>query len=214
MHAPVAVTPPRDDAHVAAAHQRNRSLRIRREVTRKGDRRSLVSTVSLTEQLRLTRESRRSTPVLVAQDLLEATARLERQFRRALRDTPYDDLDVARMLLLLGRRRGRLRPSDIADLLAVSRSTATRLVDRADAAGLVDRTYPDLDRRITWCSLTPAGEAARADIERLLDRAARAVLGPNVAPLAAPLAALRNAWRPRPRGFGLRSTLERPKLSA
>jgi DNA-binding MarR family transcriptional regulator len=135
---------------------------------------------------------------------METAAHLERAFRRALQDTPVDDLDVARMLVLLGRRRTALRPSDIAELLAVSRSTATRIVDRADAAGYVDRIYPILDRRAVWCRLTARGEAARQQVEHALDRPARRVLGADANTLGTALTRVVARWQRRPSGSGWR----------
>jgi DNA-binding MarR family transcriptional regulator len=51
----------------------------------------------------------------------------------------------------------RLRMSELADLLALSRSGATRLVDRLEAAGLVERVTCESDRRGQWAQLTDAG---------------------------------------------------------
>jgi DNA-binding MarR family transcriptional regulator len=47
--------------------------------------------------------------------------------------------------------------SDLADRLLLSRSGATRLVDRLVAQGLVERVMCDVDRRGQWASLTDAG---------------------------------------------------------
>src|SRR5205807_8585772 len=52
---------------------------------------------------------------------------------------------------------GRLRMSELADRLALSRSGATRLVDRLEAAGLVDRHACATDRRGYWATRTEAG---------------------------------------------------------
>jgi len=51
----------------------------------------------------------------------------------------------------------RLRMSELADRLLLSRSGATRLVDRLVAEGLVERVMCDVDRRGQWASLTDAG---------------------------------------------------------
>jgi DNA-binding MarR family transcriptional regulator len=42
-------------------------------------------------------------------------------------------------------------------MLALSRSGATRLIDRLEADGLVRRTSCDTDRRGAWAELTDAG---------------------------------------------------------
>ena len=55
---------------------------------------------------------------------------------------------------------GRKRMSELADLLLLSRGGATRLVARAEAAGLVAREIPPDDRRATYAVLTDAGREA------------------------------------------------------
>jgi DNA-binding MarR family transcriptional regulator len=47
--------------------------------------------------------------------------------------------------------------SELADTLALSRSGATRLVDRLEADGLLVRVSCDTDRRGQWAQLTDAG---------------------------------------------------------
>jgi DNA-binding MarR family transcriptional regulator len=51
------------------------------------------------------------------------------------------------------------RPRDIGCGVAMSRSGMTRLLDRIEAAGLVERRACDVDRRGTFVHLTKAGEA-------------------------------------------------------
>jgi DNA-binding MarR family transcriptional regulator len=47
--------------------------------------------------------------------------------------------------------------SELADMVVLSRSGATRLVDRLEAEGLVERVSCDTDRRGQWAQLTEAG---------------------------------------------------------
>lgn len=51
----------------------------------------------------------------------------------------------------------RLRLSDLASRLLLSRSGITRLVDRMVAAGLIERQACPTDRRGAFAALTPAG---------------------------------------------------------
>ncbi len=140
----------------------------------------------------------------VATDLLITAALLERRFRSELRKGPLNDLDVARLLLVLGSHNGLLRPIDLVDLLAVSSATVTRILDRAEAAGLVDRSYISVDRRITLCVMTRRGDEARTDVLRVLRSAAAPLLGTNQIALGEALAAARATWRGRPAGSGIR----------
>jgi DNA-binding MarR family transcriptional regulator len=47
--------------------------------------------------------------------------------------------------------------SELADALALSRSGATRLTDRLEADGLVERLACDTDKRGAWAQLTRDG---------------------------------------------------------
>jgi DNA-binding MarR family transcriptional regulator len=56
--------------------------------------------------------------------------------------------------------RGRLRLKEVGSNLMLTRSGATRLVDRLEGAGLVRRERLKGDRRGTAAALTPAGRQA------------------------------------------------------
>lgn len=53
----------------------------------------------------------------------------------------------------------RLRMQDLARSVLLSKSGLTRLVDRMEQAGLVQREPSQTDRRSTWATLTPTGRA-------------------------------------------------------
>jgi len=89
---------------------------------------------------------------------LRAHARVVRELERELQAEQrmaLTDYDVLVQLASAGERR--LRMSELADRLLLSRSGATRLVDRLVAQGLVERVMCDVDRRGQWASLTDAG---------------------------------------------------------
>jgi DNA-binding MarR family transcriptional regulator len=60
--------------------------------------------------------------------------------------------------------RGSLRVGELADRVGVDDTTATRLVDRLEATGLVERHPEPGDRRATTVELTRAGEKLVAGI--------------------------------------------------
>jgi MarR family 2-MHQ and catechol resistance regulon transcriptional repressor len=62
------------------------------------------------------------------------------------------------VLLRLARSGGTLRMTDLAAQVRLSTSGLTRLVDRIEAAGLVERRACPTDRRGLNAVLTPAGE--------------------------------------------------------
>lgn len=89
---------------------------------------------------------------------LRAHARVVRELERELQAEQrmaLTDYDV--LVQLANADDHRLRMSELADRLLLSRSGATRLVDRLVAEGLVERVMCDVDRRGQWASLTDAG---------------------------------------------------------
>lgn len=75
----------------------------------------------------------------------------ELQMEQGMALTDYD------VLVQLAAEPHRLRMSDLADRLLLSRSGVTRLVDRLEAGGLVERVTCEDDRRGQWAQLTDAG---------------------------------------------------------
>jgi len=95
---------------------------------------------------------------------LRAHARVTRQLERELQaeeSLALADYDVLVQLALAGDRR--LRMSELADRLLLSRSGITRLVDRLERDGLVERMTCESDRRGQWAALTDAGHQRLRD---------------------------------------------------
>lgn len=69
------------------------------------------------------------------------------------------DASAISAVYLLGRR-GRLRPSELAAGLKLSAPTASKLISRLSAAGLVSRAANKSDSRSSLVALTAAGSAA------------------------------------------------------
>ena len=89
---------------------------------------------------------------------LRAHARVVRELERELRreqNLALTDYDV--LLQLASAEEHRLRMSDLAGQLLLSRSGATRLIDRLVTEGLVERVICESDRRGQWAALTDAG---------------------------------------------------------
>ncbi|MEK6274648.1 MAG: MarR family transcriptional regulator [Actinomycetota bacterium] len=111
---------------------------------------------------------------------------------------PLSSYDVLIQLSLAPDRR--LRMFELADAIVLSRSGLTRLVDRLERAGLVERERGDVDPRQMYARLTDRGLEALAEAtpthiagikERFLERLSkeqtrqlaaiwRALLGPDV----------------------------------
>jgi DNA-binding MarR family transcriptional regulator len=89
---------------------------------------------------------------------LFAHAQVRRQLERELQAEQAMSLGEYEVLLFLAYSDGRrLRMSELADRMFLSRSGATRLVDRLEADGLVERVSCDTDRRGQWAQLTDGG---------------------------------------------------------
>jgi DNA-binding MarR family transcriptional regulator len=64
---------------------------------------------------------------------------------------------------------GPLTPSELAARERIQRPTATRVLARLEAAGLIARTPDPADRRSSLVSATPAGAALLADLRARRD---------------------------------------------
>jgi DNA-binding MarR family transcriptional regulator len=51
----------------------------------------------------------------------------------------------------------RMKMGDLAEALVISRGGLTKLVDRLIKAGLLERTFCETDRRVSYATLLPAG---------------------------------------------------------
>ncbi|QLY28134.1 MarR family winged helix-turn-helix transcriptional regulator [Nocardia huaxiensis] len=77
------------------------------------------------------------------------------------------DLSVAEfdVLLRLGRSPGsKLRITDLVTQTGLTSGGMTRLIDRLDKRGLVERVTDPTDRRVVLAHLTPAGAAKNATV--------------------------------------------------
>ncbi|HEX3219946.1 MAG TPA: MarR family transcriptional regulator [Candidatus Limnocylindria bacterium] len=91
---------------------------------------------------------------------LHAHAQVRRQLERELQAEQSMGLGEYELLLILAySHHRRLRMSELATTLSLSRSGATRLIDRLEAGGLVRRESCDTDRRGQWAALTDDGYA-------------------------------------------------------
>ncbi|MGI8686309.1 MAG: MarR family winged helix-turn-helix transcriptional regulator [Acidimicrobiales bacterium] len=89
---------------------------------------------------------------------LTAHATVVDRLDRELREEQGLALTWYEVLLHLNRApEHRLRLSELADRLVLSRSGLTRLVDRMVAAGLIEREVCPTDRRGAFAVLTPEG---------------------------------------------------------
>lgn len=95
------------------------------------------------------------------------------------------------------QRSGEMTMSHLADVLNVSLSNATGLIDRLEERGYIARERVSTDRRVVLVRVTPAGEQMLDEVDALSDALLRSVLGripaPQLKVVARAIAALREA---------------------
>jgi DNA-binding MarR family transcriptional regulator len=62
----------------------------------------------------------------------------------------------------------RMRMGDLAEALVITRGGLTKLVDRLIKAGLLERTFCETDRRVSYATLLPAGAALLAEMRPII----------------------------------------------
>jgi DNA-binding MarR family transcriptional regulator len=93
----------------------------------------------------------------------------------------------------------RMKMGELAEALVITRGGLTKLVDRLVRAGLLERTFCETDRRVSYATLTPAGAS-------LLDEMRPVVIAELKVAFAAKLSVAE--------ADELRDTLERVRESA
>lgn len=73
-------------------------------------------------------------------------------------------------------RAGEMTMSHLADVLNVSLSNATGLIDRLEERGFIERYRVPTDRRIVLVRVTPSGETMLGEVDALSDELLRSVL--------------------------------------
>ena len=138
---------------------------------------------------------------VVLVSMLRSYGMLVRELETALRPLGITLSRLEVLLLLSFSREERLPTMRLGDLLMIRGSSATYLVDRLEADGLVERPSDPADRRVSIVQLTGTGRARLAEGVRVM---AQAGFGPIAGldddarrVLAEQLAALRGATAPR-----------------
>lgn len=80
-------------------------------------------------------------------------------------------------ILYMLLRHGEMPMSRLADVLNVSLSSATGLIDRMEERGFIERTGVPEDRRIVLVRLTAQGSALLDELDAMTDELLRDVLG-------------------------------------
>ncbi|HET7573673.1 MAG TPA: MarR family transcriptional regulator [Solirubrobacterales bacterium] len=142
------------------------------------------------------RDPHREAWISLARTHAAITARLQ----EALTAAELPPLPWFEVLATLDRSaEQRLKMGELAEALGVTRGGLTKLVDRLIKAGLLERTFCETDRRVSYATLLPAGTELLAEMRPV-------VRGELAVAFAANLSAAQ--------ADEMRETLERVRISA
>src|SRR6478609_1364724 len=90
--------------------------------------------------------------------LVQAHAAVAGRVQEALAAADFPPLPWFEVLATLADApEDRMRMGDLAEALVITRGGLTKLVDRLIKAGLLERTFCETDRRVSYATLLPAG---------------------------------------------------------
>jgi len=74
----------------------------------------------------------------------------------------------------------RMKMGDLAEALVITRGGLTKLVDRLVGAGLLERTFCETDRRVSYATLLPAGRDLLAEMRPVVIAELEAAFSANL----------------------------------
>lgn len=90
--------------------------------------------------------------------LAQTHAAVSGRLQEALASAELPPLAWFEMLAAIAATDGqRMKMGELAEALVITRGGLTKLVDRLVKAGLIERTFCDTDRRVSYATLLPAG---------------------------------------------------------
>jgi DNA-binding MarR family transcriptional regulator len=101
--------------------------------------------------------------------LARTHAAVSQRLQEALAQGDYPPLPWYEVLSTVAEADGqRMRMGDLAEALVITRGGLTKLVDRLVKAGLLERTFCETDRRVSYATLLPAGENVLAEMRPVI----------------------------------------------
>jgi DNA-binding MarR family transcriptional regulator len=90
--------------------------------------------------------------------LVQAHAAVAGRVQEALAAADFPPLPWFEVLATLADApQERMKMGDLAEALVITRGGLTKLIDRLIKAGLLERTFCETDRRVSYATLLPAG---------------------------------------------------------
>src|SRR6201991_2806321 len=101
--------------------------------------------------------------------LTRTHAAVTQRLNEALAQGDYPPLAWYEVLAAIAEAPERkMRMGDLAEALVITRGGLTKLIDRLVKAGLLERTFCDTDRRVSYATLLPAGENLLAEMHPVI----------------------------------------------
>lgn len=89
--------------------------------------------------------------------LARTHAAVSGRVQEALTEAGLPPLAWFEVLSTVAEADGRMRMGELAEALVITRGGLTKLVDRLVKAGLLERSFCESDRRVSYATLLPAG---------------------------------------------------------
>ena len=113
--------------------------------------------------------------------LTRTHAAVSQRLQEALAQGDYPPLPWYEVLAAVAEAPDqRMRMGDLAEALVITRGGLTKLVDRLVKAGLLERTFCDTDRRVSYATLLPAGTALLAEMRPVVIAELRVAFAANL----------------------------------
>ncbi len=101
--------------------------------------------------------------------LARTHAAVTQRLQEALAQGDYPPLPWYEVLATVAEApEERMRMGDLAEILVITRGGLTKLVDRLVKAGLLERTFCETDRRVSYATLLPAGRDLLAEMRPVI----------------------------------------------
>lgn len=101
--------------------------------------------------------------------LTRTHAAVTQRLQEALAQGDYPPLPWYEVLAAVAEAPDRrMRMGDLAEALVITRGGLTKLVDRLVKAGLLERTFCETDRRVSYATLCPAGRDLLAEMRPVI----------------------------------------------
>jgi DNA-binding MarR family transcriptional regulator len=101
--------------------------------------------------------------------LTRTHAAVSQRLQEALAQGDYPPLPWYEVLATVAEAPDqRMRMGDLAEVLVITRGGLTKLVDRLVKAGLLERTFCETDRRVSYATLLPAGRDLLAEMRPVI----------------------------------------------